>query len=92
MISHFAETLEGIKFGLKSVAGFEHFHRLSTFFLLEFSTLKAGALIVRDKKLGNSLLGPTARRIAGFFPPDLEPSKGLPNLRMVVDGEDKFTL
>ncbi len=49
--------------------------------------------IIRNQELGYCLLRrAAARRIAGLFFGDLEPLKGLPDLRMIINREDKFTL
>ena len=45
---------------------------------------------VRNQKLGCLLRGGVAGRIAGLLLRDPESFKGLPDLRMIVDEEDKF--
>jgi len=46
--------------------------------------------IIRNQKLGCLLRGGVAGPIAGLLLRDAESFKGLPDLRMIVDGEDKF--
>ena len=46
--------------------------------------------IIRNQELGCLLRRGVAGRIAGLLLRDAESFKGLPDLRVIVDGEDKF--
>ena len=46
--------------------------------------------IIRNQELGCLPRGGVASRIPGLLLRDAESFKGLPDLRMIVDGEDKF--
>jgi hypothetical protein len=48
--------------------------------------------IIRNQELGCLLRGGVAGCIAGLLLRDAESFKGLPDLRMIINREDKFTL